>query len=843
MTMESLDYLKGIRASNKYQYALLTTYNFEIGFFENFVLNSLLNNGIKNISVFVDGKQLDAALEDAKDCFIGKRYVVNPIRIDAAFHPKLILLLGQNTARLYVSSANLTTSGICINNEIVNEFVFDANHPENLKVISQAIMLFEKLDKLSFGLDKNLFTEIRQLPYYGKTNINHSMSLIDSIDKPILDQIQSVVKTAESIDIAVPYYDNALSVIEELISRYPDASINVWLQNGKSLFPMWKSDDKRFTIKPFRKIAAIDDGKTYECDSFYHGKVFRFKDANKSYIVYGSANCTKSSMALSYSIGGNIECDILEVGMPEEFDQFFDGFIEDTTVLTCEQLEDEPRVFPNIHFLYGTTNKIQAKLFFGCSKIPQQLSVFISDNMLPFIIDDRVIEVSVDLDLLSGLAEVFSVSFSSETGKEEVKCWILYTDYLELFRLPDETGGIFTFDIDSADDKYLQDRYALLSAYSLSVEDILRETEVERHFQRNVVELDPENNDDDDGIIDYTPPSIDIIRQHKIFGRIRHIESAFRNSFASWIVMGSQRTHIKKESNISCLLVEPIHVSLDQDQSFIRFVKAQYKKLMNPDYQAKVDPERFYSVMLVFFDIFDKYTIFSGKEPKEMLISPLFTAEAKTKLLLSVNKMRTQEETSENLIILTFLTIVINHILNAKDKDRRIDKFSKQLLASLTQDEMFRQQGYIQRVVTAIDMLAVRSVQTDIMSEINYVESLFGYKPLSKIIKTIQDEYGGNSKVSFEGDQIHVRVTAESISKFMTIREGSLRDINNYVMNQGRFKFFFVDIVLNGFNKGPNPAIKISYLVSNLPNNVVCQRIYRKNGKIEETVNDLNMIQ
>ena len=222
-----------------------------------------------------------------------------------------------------------------------------------------------------------------------------------------------------------------------------------------------------------------------------------------------------------------------------------------------------------------------------------------------------------------------------------------------------------------------------------------------------------------------------------------------------------------------------------------------------------------------------------------MLIGPLFAAEAKTKLLLSIEKMRVLDETSDNLIALTFLTIIINHLLNAKDRDRRIDNANKQLLASIPQDELFRQQGYLQRVVLAVDMLAVRSVQTNLMAEINYVDSLFGYKPLSKIKETIQDEYGKSSQVSINDGQIYVEVTADSISNYMIIREGSLRDINNYVKMQGRFKSFFVDIVSRGIGKGPNPAIRVSYLVSNLPSSVVRQRIFRKNGKIEESVKDL----
>ena len=848
--MESFDYLEAIRASNQYEYALLTSYDFEIGFFESFILNRLLNSGVKKVSVFADGEQLTAALADAKYCFIGKRYAVNPIRIDAAFHPKLFLLLGQNKARLFVSSANLTTSGFCINNEILNEFVYDIDHPENLKIISQAIAFFEKLDEISLGLDRNLFKDIRQLPYYGKSNINHSLFLIDSVNEPILDQIQRLVPAAEEIDIAVPYYDNALCAIDELISRFPGAIIRVWLQNGKSRFPVWRAKDSRFIIKQYRNV-SVNEGKAFENGNFYHGKVFRFKNADRSFVFYGSANCTKSALVLSRKSGGNIECGVLEAGDPDEFDSYFDGFIEDATELVCEKLNDEAGEYPNIHFLYGTIENTEAKLFFSCSRIPKTLSVCIGDAEIPFSADQGKIVLSAEAELISGLPEVFTVYFFSEEGKEEVNCWILYKDYLELFRLPDEAGGVFSFDINSEGDKYRQDRIALLSALALSVEDLLKEAEIERHFQKNAAEPDPENNDDD-GIIDYTPPSIEVIRQHKIICRIRDIESIFRGRFAAWFTDAFPKAHAKRETGRSSEAVRSVYSNPDQDLSFIRFVKTQYKKLMIPEYQAKVDPERFYSGILIFFDIFDKLTIFSGKKPEEMLLSPLFAAEAKTQLLLSINKMTVSENTAKLLPSLTIRTIVINHLLNAKDNDSLIHSANQKLLASIKQDDEYRTQGYIEQVLSATEILEEQlekqsevqteeqSVQVNAISEIKYVDSLFGYKPLSKIKETIQNDYGKNCLISMDNNRVHVEATAESISSFMTIKEGSLREINNYARMRGQFTSFSADIVLQGISKGPNPAVKISYSVYNLPSTVVYQKIYRKNGKTEQKTNSLN---
>ena len=78
------------------------------------------------------------------------------------------------------------------------------------------------------------------------------------------------------------------------------------------------------------------------------------------------------------------------------------------------------------------------------------------------------------------------------------------------------------------------------------------------------------------------------------------------------------------------------------------------------------------------------------------------------------------------------------HNDTSKENDSTIDKANQKLLASIKQDDTFRTHGYIEQVLKAADMLSVRSVEVSAMSEINYVDSLFGYKPLSKVKETIQ---------------------------------------------------------------------------------------------------------
>ena len=112
-----LDYLCG----KDYKIALMTTFNFEIDFFERFILNQLYDNNIRKISLFVDAKELSKSIMKVESSYIGKRYFVTPIEMNSSFHPKVFLLLGDKKARLIVGSANLTRSGLKSNNEIFTE--------------------------------------------------------------------------------------------------------------------------------------------------------------------------------------------------------------------------------------------------------------------------------------------------------------------------------------------------------------------------------------------------------------------------------------------------------------------------------------------------------------------------------------------------------------------------------------------------------------------------------------------------------------------------------------------------------------------------------------------------
>ena len=164
MADDSNSILSILENSRGYDMALLTTFNFEIDFFEKAILGRLIKNDIRKVSVYIDSKELAKAVSESSSVLLGQRYVVNPVEMHGSFHPKIILLLGERKARLIVGSGNLKISGYYINNEVFGCLDYSADRPDYRGIIYNAIRYFEEFDKSTPGLDADLLKEIRKYP-------------------------------------------------------------------------------------------------------------------------------------------------------------------------------------------------------------------------------------------------------------------------------------------------------------------------------------------------------------------------------------------------------------------------------------------------------------------------------------------------------------------------------------------------------------------------------------------------------------------------------------------------------------------------------------------------------
>src|SRR5258706_163809 len=124
----------GIEAS------LFTTFNAFLPFYEDVVLRRLLASGCRHNTILMDASQLAACLDDPslRPVGAGYDYTLAPIRSRAAFHPKLMLLVGPKRAITCIGSHNLTLSGFGLNRETTYKAIWSGGSDERGADVARA---------------------------------------------------------------------------------------------------------------------------------------------------------------------------------------------------------------------------------------------------------------------------------------------------------------------------------------------------------------------------------------------------------------------------------------------------------------------------------------------------------------------------------------------------------------------------------------------------------------------------------------------------------------------------------------------------------------------------------
>ena len=113
---------KEIPKKANFHSALLTSFSFDFYHFESQVIRSLKRIGVINFNVLVDLGLLDQNLGLSTGNLKGlsKSYSVSGIKSRGAFHPKIILLVGNDEVLLIQGSGNITNGGHGKNHELFN---------------------------------------------------------------------------------------------------------------------------------------------------------------------------------------------------------------------------------------------------------------------------------------------------------------------------------------------------------------------------------------------------------------------------------------------------------------------------------------------------------------------------------------------------------------------------------------------------------------------------------------------------------------------------------------------------------------------------------------------------
>lgn len=785
--------LDEISNSRGYSIALLTTFNFEISYFERTILSALYDKGIKKIELFVDADELEKAVSESIDNNLNKKYIANPIRINSAFHPKIVLLLGEEKAKLIVASANIKTSGYTLNNEIYNVFEYSKDNPENLNLINDVISFFERLNSMSYYQDERIFNKINDLIYKHRKSDNNDVKLIQNLDLSVIDQLKEIItEKVVSIDIAVPYYDNELLGYKSLSEAFDCKNINLYLQNGLSTFPVGYNKNNEIVesdnIYTYLKLKS--NGKK----NFYHGKVFRINTENKAYILYGSSNCTLSALSKTFHNGGNIECNILESGQKDEFDYFFDNFeIESFDELTCNIIEYEPQEKKNYSFKYGI-KKDEIKLYLSFKEKKDNINIKIGEKQVDYCYDDNNLIITLDRLISDEINNIFDLKIIDGENQELVRCWYFDIDTVENYRNAERTTSFDDITVDEDMEKYREHMELIVRTLALTKDEYSEQIKLQKMLNKksdleSQEDLD-EDEIDDDFIIDKDIPD-EYIKKNRDFTNAYIKSRLFSDRFFKGLKLKNNNT-----SNTSNFEVKEFtdkdkkkRPATSSEKRFERFIKSRVKGILRDEYVELVDYDHYKNSIGVILDVINEYKY---KEKVEDIFDDKYVIEISLDMINRLLEKETSEhikEDQETTIILSFITIIENHIINnsEENKDYKVELFNKDIIKRLNQLFNIRE-NYEELLQYAVNNINsnIRKVDCDYYK--SYIESLFGYKTNEELLEVIKKYYGLNCSITFENSKIIVICNQESVGKHLSIENNDafiqmLKEIKNYSKN------------------------------------------------------------
>lgn len=285
------------------------TSSFGIDFqaYEQIVLARLRDAGCMNNIVVADSRMLTLALDEPERApqLAGVRYSLVGADTPVLFHPKLTLQLGGDSARLLVASANLTTSGLAGNLEVVGELRMRAEDQSLAGVMQQALEFLEQfVHPAEHVARKQLEWARSRSPW---------LSEAESADaSPLAQLLTSAGATGiglrflelvgqgpvQRLIVASPYWDSDLGATRFLQRALKPRKTALVVDTKRGLFP--GTQGVRADLHDVSPLA-------HPRNRFAHAKVFIVQTKKADHVLFGSPNCTTAALGTSDRAGVNVE--------------------------------------------------------------------------------------------------------------------------------------------------------------------------------------------------------------------------------------------------------------------------------------------------------------------------------------------------------------------------------------------------------------------------------------------------------------------------------------------------------------------------------------------------------
>jgi hypothetical protein len=274
---------------------LILGYNANLGFFERAGLAKARSRGAR-VTLISDADMVLADSEATR--FAGRAYLdARAIGLGGgAFHPKLVVALGQERAEILIGSGNTSPGGWISNAELWTLLKATSDGaPSTLARVADFLDGFVPLARLTSGAAKVIEDVVKALRGFEATEAGPL--LVSSVFGPIIDQLPEVAPVSELV-LSAPFFDRKAEAVSRLIDHFDPDRLELVVGedanfDGAELGPLVA--DRGGTVS---KIA----GRRY-----HHGKLVEWVSHGVRSALIGSPNLSRSALLESMADGGNCE--------------------------------------------------------------------------------------------------------------------------------------------------------------------------------------------------------------------------------------------------------------------------------------------------------------------------------------------------------------------------------------------------------------------------------------------------------------------------------------------------------------------------------------------------------
>lgn len=292
---------------------LVLTYTASLEFFERFVLSDARALGAL-VTVFSDAAMVRAdpvVVRRAGVQYLDSR-VICP---DGAFHPKLLVVVGDGQARIAIGSGNLTMAGWYGNAETWTVLRGDQDGgPATLREVARFLLALAASEVASSKLGNEALMrvahELDELPAD-----QPGPTLLHSVEEPIIAQLRPPSEAVEQLALYSPFHDAQLAGVNALLDLLAPGSWTVFVQpdtvvDGPALEEL--AEERGGRVAWIERRPTQEDGSRVADERYWHGKLAQWTSAaGTTWALTGSPNLSRPALLAPVGGGGNCELALL----------------------------------------------------------------------------------------------------------------------------------------------------------------------------------------------------------------------------------------------------------------------------------------------------------------------------------------------------------------------------------------------------------------------------------------------------------------------------------------------------------------------------------------------------